>query len=162
MGCPGSVPAQQQDPAGRASRSKKTVRARALCAPVSTVSTYPAGPDLLCSHADIDSLYWTRVTRGCQLGVRVKDGITVNFIGFREKVGVHDCVRCVSALSDNHSQPSSVQDYDAISAFCQQHFKQDLKVWICSCHDMALLSFPRQWMELAPMCSYFHPCACMP
>jgi hypothetical protein len=36
--------------------------------------------------ADIDSMHWTRVPRGCQLGVRVRDGVTHNFIGFREKV----------------------------------------------------------------------------
>ncbi|KAF5832780.1 FACT complex subunit SSRP1-A [Dunaliella salina] len=35
--------------------------------------------------ADIASIFWTRVTRGCQLGVRVKEGATHNFVGFRER-----------------------------------------------------------------------------
>ncbi|KAL6756819.1 hypothetical protein V8C86DRAFT_1789455 [Haematococcus lacustris] len=34
---------------------------------------------------DIDSLHWMRVSRGCQLSVRVVEGVTMNFIGFREK-----------------------------------------------------------------------------
>eukprot|EP00983_Pelagomonas_calceolata_P008114 263541-Pelagomonas_calceolata.AAC.1 len=37
-------------------------------------------------RADIASIFWTRVTRGCQLGVRVKEGATHNFVGFRERV----------------------------------------------------------------------------
>ena len=35
--------------------------------------------------ADIDRIIWTKVSRGCQLGVKRKDGSTTNFIGFRDK-----------------------------------------------------------------------------
>jgi hypothetical protein len=49
------------------------------------------------THADIVSLHWMRVPRGCQLGVRVKDGVTHNFIGFREKV------RCSVNATHAHS-----------------------------------------------------------
>lgn len=38
------------------------------------------------SVSDMDGLYWTKTSRSCQLGVRVKDGPTTNFLGFREKV----------------------------------------------------------------------------
>jgi structure-specific recognition protein 1 len=36
--------------------------------------------------ADMEGLYWTKNSRVCQLGVRVKDGPTTNFLGFRDKV----------------------------------------------------------------------------
>lgn len=34
---------------------------------------------------DMEGLYWTKNSRVCQLGVRVKDGPTTNFLGFRDK-----------------------------------------------------------------------------
>ncbi|GFH08901.1 FACT complex subunit SSRP1, partial [Haematococcus lacustris] len=52
---------------------------------------------------DIDSLHWMRVSRGCQLSVRVVEGVTMNFIGFREK------------------------DLEVVSGFCQQHWSMDVK-----------------------------------
>ena len=36
--------------------------------------------------ADIDNFIWTKVSRGCQLGVKRKSGATVNFTGFRDQV----------------------------------------------------------------------------
>ena len=41
--------------------------------------------------ADIDRIIWTKVSRGCQLGVKRKDGSTTNFIGFRDKARC-DCL----------------------------------------------------------------------
>ena len=35
--------------------------------------------------ADVEGLFWTKGSRSCQLGVRVKDGPTTNFIGFRNQ-----------------------------------------------------------------------------
>eukprot|EP00891_Asterochloris_glomerata_P007691 jgi/Astpho2/7691/Aster-02572 len=40
---------------------------------------------------DIDRIIWTKVSRGCQLGVKRKDGSTTNFIGFRDKARF-DCL----------------------------------------------------------------------
>ena len=40
--------------------------------------------------ADIDKLIWTKVARGCQLGVKGKSGATTNFTGFRDQVPLHD------------------------------------------------------------------------
>uniref|UniRef100_A0A7S0WQ82 FACT complex subunit SSRP1 n=1 Tax=Chlamydomonas leiostraca TaxID=1034604 RepID=A0A7S0WQ82_9CHLO len=51
---------------------------------------------------DIENLYWTKATRGCQLGVQVRDGITMNFIGFREK------------------------DHEPLNTFCKQQFGKDI------------------------------------
>lgn len=52
---------------------------------------------------DIESLHWTRVHKGCQLGIRRREGTTVNFLGFREK------------------------DYEQLGRFCQEAFGQKLK-----------------------------------
>lgn len=46
-------------------------------------------------HADIEGLYWTKNPRVCQLGVRVRDGPTTNFLGFQEKVW--PCRTCMHA-----------------------------------------------------------------
>lgn len=58
---------------------------------------------------EIDGLYWTKVTRGCQLGVRRKEGHTINFLGFREKdfEAIQDF--CLKAFSCNiKDQPMSI------------------------------------------------------
>lgn len=36
-------------------------------------------------HTDIDGLLWTRVSRGCTLGIKRKDGQLLSFGGFRDK-----------------------------------------------------------------------------
>lgn len=38
------------------------------------------------SKADIAGLWWTRISRGYQLGLRLKAGSNVKFNGFREQV----------------------------------------------------------------------------
>ena len=45
-------------------------------------------------RADIEGLTWSRVQRGCILGVRRKQGSTLTFIGFREQVGVTALQTC--------------------------------------------------------------------
>lgn len=52
---------------------------------------------------EIDGLYWTKVSRGCQLGVRRKEGHTVNFLGFRDK------------------------DLEALQDFCSKAFNSSIK-----------------------------------
>lgn len=50
-------------------------------------------PDSLVVHihhtpAEITELVWTRLgSRGCQLGIRRSEGPTINFLGFKDKVG---------------------------------------------------------------------------
>lgn len=36
-------------------------------------------------HADVSELVWTKTSKGCQLGVRPRQGATINFQGFRDK-----------------------------------------------------------------------------
>lgn len=37
-------------------------------------------------YADIESMTWMKVSKGCQLAVQKKDGGVVNFLGFRDQV----------------------------------------------------------------------------
>lgn len=36
--------------------------------------------------AEVESLYWMKLLRGYQLSVRRKEGTSLNFMGFRERV----------------------------------------------------------------------------
>lgn len=56
------------------------------CSPQSLTPLDPQTPSILTLLPEIEGLYWTKSSRGCFLGVRVKHGPTTNFIGFREKV----------------------------------------------------------------------------
>jgi hypothetical protein len=38
------------------------------------------------SCADITALFWTKMAPGCQLSIRRTEGVTVNLLGFRDKV----------------------------------------------------------------------------
>ena len=66
-------------------------RARQTCP---TVCAYTAPPFIADKTgasdnsltADIENFVWTKVSRGCQLGVKRKSGATVNFTGFRDQV----------------------------------------------------------------------------
>ena len=48
-------------------------------------------------NADIDKFIWTKVARGCQLGVKGKSGATTNFTGCRDQVQTHQ-QRCFSIV----------------------------------------------------------------
>lgn len=50
------------------------------------VPSMPYNVPMLLSNADIDKFIWTKVARGCQLGVKGKSGATTNFTGFRDQV----------------------------------------------------------------------------
>ena len=50
------------------------------------VSNLPCNVPMLHCNADIDKFIWTKVARGCQLGVKGKSGATTNFTGFRDQV----------------------------------------------------------------------------
>lgn len=115
---------------------------------------------------DIVGLYWTKVSRGCQLGIRRAEGATVNFLGFREKVRlatnamamyVDECQHgpCTCSVACKLAGPYSprcdanmappgclwLQDFEELSQFCKGTYDIEIKVscpafGICACFWM--------------------------
>lgn len=52
--------------------------------------------------AEVESLFWMKIVRGCQLSVRRKEGSSVNFLGFREKV--RTCAGVCMLVVEEHAR----------------------------------------------------------
>ena len=87
-------------------------------------------------HADIDRFIWTKVARGCQLGIKGKSGATTNFTGFRDQVQpsqpslvcihreMHSLISAVlqhKALEQGPSALAALQDLEQLQQISSSH-----------------------------------------